>query len=148
MLGHRAMAIAIGAFLLCSGGARADDSGAAPEDWSLHAQTTFTDQYHPAFRSPYRGKNSLDPGSRGDETVDLTLFAGLRLWDGGEAYVDPEIDQGFGLSDTVGVAATQADAGEVSGRRDSFTRTPINPKSNAAYFTHASSAALQMPITL
>ena len=76
----------------------------APEDWSLHAQSTFVDQYHPAFKSPYHGANSLDPGSRGDETFDATLFAGVRLWDGGEAYINPEIDQGFGLSDTIGVA--------------------------------------------
>jgi len=82
-----------------------DSSGGTDETWSLHGQTTFTDQYHPAFTSPYRGANSLDPGSRGDETFDVTLFAGLRLWSGGEAYADPEIDQGFGLSDTLGVAA-------------------------------------------
>ncbi len=75
-----------------------------PEDWSLHGQMTFVDQYHPAFKSPYSGANSLDSGSRGDETFDATLFAGIRLWDGGEAYVDPEIDQGFGLSDTLGIA--------------------------------------------
>lgn len=75
-----------------------------PEDWSLHGQMTFVDQYHPAFKSPYSGANSLDFGSRGDETFDATLFAGIRLWDGGEAYVDPEIDQGFGLSDTLGIA--------------------------------------------
>ena len=81
--------------------ARADS---APEYWSLHAQATFVEQYHPAFKSPYRGANSLDPGSRGNETFDTTLFAGLRLWDGGEAYVNPEIDQGFGLSNTLGVA--------------------------------------------
>ncbi|HWY15815.1 MAG TPA: carbohydrate porin [Rhizomicrobium sp.] len=102
--GARTAVLAGGAFLLCAGAAFADDSGAAPEDWSLHGQATFTDQYHPAFRSSYRGRNSLDPGSRGDETLDLTLFAGLRLWDGGEAYFDPEIDQGFGLSNTLGVA--------------------------------------------
>lgn len=74
------------------------------EDWSMHGQLTFVDQYHPAFRSPYRGANSLDPGSRGNETFDATLFLGMRLWDGGEAYANPEIDQGFGLSDTMGVA--------------------------------------------
>jgi high affinity Mn2+ porin len=104
MLGHRAAVLAGGVFLLWIGVARADDSDTAQEDWSLHGQATFTDQYHPAFTSPYRGRNSLDPGSRGDETVDLTLFAGVHLWKGGEAYADPEIDQGFGLSDTVGVA--------------------------------------------
>lgn len=80
-------------------------SGNDSEQWSLHGQVTVTDQYHPAFTSPYRGRNSLDPGSRGDETVDVTLFAGVRLWQGGEAYANPEIDQGFGLSDTVGAAA-------------------------------------------
>jgi high affinity Mn2+ porin len=82
-----------------------DAPGDADETWSLHGQTTLTEQYHPAFTSPYRGTNSLDPGSRGDETWDVTLFAGLRLWSGGEAYVNPEVDQGFGLSDTYGVAA-------------------------------------------
>lgn len=83
------------------------DSGsdeATNQTWAIHGQVTFTEQYHPAFTSPYRGQNSLDPGSRGDETVDLTLFAGLRLWEGGEAWANPEVDQGFGLSDTVGAA--------------------------------------------
>src|SRR5580692_2525420 len=75
-----------------------------PEDWSFHGQATVVDQYHPAFKSAYRGANSLDPGSRGDETFDTTLFAGVRLWDGGEAYINPEIDQGFGLDDTLGIA--------------------------------------------
>ena len=74
------------------------------ETWSLHGQATFVEQYHPAFKSAYRGPNSMDPGSRGNETVDLTLYAGLRLWDGGEAYANPEIDQGFGLSNTLGAA--------------------------------------------
>jgi len=74
------------------------------EDWSLHGQATFVEQYHPAFTAPYTGPNSLAPQSLGDETFDATLFAGLRLWDGGEAYVNPEIDQGFGLSNTLGAA--------------------------------------------
>ncbi|MGH6828113.1 MAG: carbohydrate porin [Rhizomicrobium sp.] len=87
---------------LCLGASGA--TAEAIQDWSLHGQATITDQYHPAFSSPYRGPNSLDPGSRGNETFDATLFAGLRLWDGGEAFANPEIDQGFGLSDTFGAA--------------------------------------------
>ena len=47
----------------------------------------------------------------------LTLFAGLRLWDGGEAYANPEIDQGFGLSDTIGVAGRFASDGAGRVRR-------------------------------
>ena len=77
---------------------------AAPEDWAIHGQSTFTEQYHPAFRSPYSGPQSLNPGSRGDETFDITLYGGVRLWPGAEAWVDPEVNQGFGLSNTFGVA--------------------------------------------
>jgi high affinity Mn2+ porin len=32
------------------------------------------------------------------------LFAGVRLWQGAEAWINPEIDQGFGLSGSVGAA--------------------------------------------
>lgn len=84
--------------------AMAADADSAAEIWSVHGQATFVDEYHPAFRAPYTGPNSLDPRSRGDETLDATLFLGLRLWDGGEVYANPEIDQGFGLSNTLGVA--------------------------------------------
>ena len=85
--------------LLAASPARADE-----EIYALHGQATFIDQYHPAFAAPFKGKNSLDAGSRGDETFDMTLFAGLRFWKGGELYANPELDQGFGLSNTVGVA--------------------------------------------
>jgi high affinity Mn2+ porin len=77
---------------------------AAPESWAVHGQATFVDQGNAAFISPYRGPNSLDPAVRGRETADVTLYAGVRLWPGMELWVDPEIDQGFGLSDTLGIA--------------------------------------------
>ena len=74
-------------------------------DWlSLHAQDTDIEQFHPAFASGARGPNSLDPGARGDETVSATLFIGIRLAPGWSVYADPEMDQGFGLSNTTGVA--------------------------------------------
>ncbi len=95
---------------------------AGNEIWSLHAQTTFVWQYHPAFRSLFRGPNSLDPGSRGDETVNATLYAGVRLWDGGEAYADPEIDQGFGLSNVLGVAGFPNGDGSKVGKATPYFR--------------------------
>lgn len=74
-------------------------------DWvSFHAQDTEIEQYHPAFRSSTRGPNSLDPGSRGNETTTVTLFFGARLAPGWSIYADPEMDQGFGLSNTTGAA--------------------------------------------
>jgi high affinity Mn2+ porin len=75
-----------------------------PENFSIHGQFTNVTQYHPPFTSPFYGPQSLIPGHRGDETSDVTLYAGLRLSDGLEAYVNSEVDQGFGLSNTFGVA--------------------------------------------
>src|ERR1700731_324185 len=57
-----------------------------------------------AFRSPYQGLHSLRPGANGRETVDVTLYAGFHPWPGAEIWINPEVDQGFGLSDTFGVA--------------------------------------------
>ena len=73
-------------------------------DWFiLHGQTTFVSQYAPPFRAPYHGPNSLD-SNHGRETWDVTFYAGVRLWQGAELWVNPEIDQGFGLSSTLGIA--------------------------------------------
>lgn len=77
---------------------------AEQESWSVHGQFTNVTQWHDSFRAPYAGTNSLESGYRRRETNDLTLYAGLRLWQGGEFYINPEIDQGFGLSNTLGVA--------------------------------------------
>jgi high affinity Mn2+ porin len=75
----------------------------AGENWSIHGQTTLASQYASSFRTPYRGQNSLDANA-GRETWDITLYAGFRLWDGADLWINPEIDQGFGLSSTLGVA--------------------------------------------
>src|SRR3984893_2875970 len=75
-----------------------------PETWAIHGQSTFTWLLQPAFRSPYRGPQSLSPAANGRETFDATLYAGVRPWPGAEIWINPEVDQGFGLSDTFGVA--------------------------------------------
>jgi high affinity Mn2+ porin len=72
-------------------------------NFAFHAQATYVNQYVAPFRAPYSGPNSLDP-NRGRETTDVTLYAGVRLWQGAEAWINPEIDQGFGLSGSLGVA--------------------------------------------
>ncbi|HZE54424.1 MAG TPA: carbohydrate porin [Bradyrhizobium sp.] len=71
--------------------------------FAFHGQATFLGQYDPPFRSPFSGPNSLTPNTV-RETTDTTLYAGVRLWKGAEAWINPEIDQGFGLSGTLGVA--------------------------------------------
>ena len=94
------------------------------ELWAIHAQSTFEEQYHPAFASPFRGGNSLDPGSRGDETFDASLYAGVRPWSGAEFWVNPEVDQGFGLSDTLGIAAFPSAEAYKVGEAVPYVRVP------------------------
>jgi len=72
--------------------------------FNVHGQTTFVWQAYPAMRSPFEGPNSLPGRGQGRETVDATLYVGLRLWEGAEMWINPEIDQGHGLADTHGVA--------------------------------------------
>jgi len=110
--------VAFAAGVLLAAPAQAEDD----ETYAIHGQIIFVDQYHPAFRSPYSGANSLDPGSRGDETVAAALSAGLRVWDGGQVYVDPEIDQGFGLSNTFGIAAFPSGEAYRVGASDPYFR--------------------------
>ena len=79
---------------------------ALPEstDWNVHAQTTFLPSAYPAFRSPYAGTDSLPGGGQARETWTTTAFLGVRLWQGGEFYFNPELAQGFGLNGTLGLA--------------------------------------------
>jgi high affinity Mn2+ porin len=75
-----------------------------PENWAIHGQATNVWLLQPGFRSPYRGPQSLSPATNGRETVDATLYAGIRPWPGAEIWINPEVDQGFGLSNTFGAA--------------------------------------------
>ncbi len=107
-----------------SNASTAPDAPPANQGWAIHGQSTFVDQYHPGFHSAYRGPNSLDPGSRGDETWDVTLYAGFRPWRGAEVWVNPEVDQGFGFNNTLGIAGfTSAEAYKV-GETTPYVRVP------------------------
>jgi high affinity Mn2+ porin len=72
--------------------------------WEIHGQTTYLPQGYPGFRAPYSGPNSLTPAPQLQATWSNSLFLNTRLWEGGELYYNPELLQGFGLNDTVGVA--------------------------------------------
>ncbi len=78
---------------------------AADEEASLHFQATAVTQYHPAFRAPYSGLNSMRPEAESATSVVMDLFLGARLWKGAGAYFQPELSGGRGLSSTLGVAA-------------------------------------------
>jgi len=97
--------------------------GTPVPDWlSIHAQDTEIWQFHPAFTSPTRGANSLDPGARGDETSTATLYLGATSGGGLSIYADPEIDQGFDLSDGKGIAAEPNGEGARLSAADPYVR--------------------------
>lgn len=73
--------------------------------WLLRGQMTNTVQAMPAFRSPYRGPNSLS-GKRDStamQTIDIVL--GRRLWSGAEVIAVPSPTRGFGFADNRGLGA-------------------------------------------
>jgi high affinity Mn2+ porin len=100
--------------------------GPSPPDsdrWSVHGQATFVQQYAFPFPAPYRGPNSLDPNA-GRGTSDVTFYVGVRLWPGAELWFNPEIDQGFGLSNTLGVAGFTSGEAYKVGENFPYARLP------------------------
>jgi high affinity Mn2+ porin len=113
-----------GSAALASGEFLAKGPTALDMDWfALHGQVTYLHQYASPFRAPYHGQNSLDR-NHGRETADVTFYAGLRLWQGAELWVNPEIDQGFGLSGTLGVAGFTSGEAYKVGSSVPYTRLP------------------------
>ena len=74
------------------------------EDWAIHGQLTNITQKHNDFPAQYSGTQSLSPTGPAEETTDATLMIGRRLWNGAEFWINPEIDQGFGFNNTMGIA--------------------------------------------
>jgi high affinity Mn2+ porin len=65
------------------------------ESWNGYGQFTYIGGYHPAFSAPYTNANgsinSLVPDADYSFTGSFTLFFGVRLWPGAEAYLVPEV---------------------------------------------------------
>ena len=101
--------------------ALADGAG---QDWAIHGQATFVLQGNARFRSLFQGPNSLDHRPHAKETFDLTGYFGLRPWSGAEIWIDPEIDQGFGLSNTLGVAGFPSGEAYKVGKTYPYAKLP------------------------
>lgn len=93
------------------------------ESFAVHGQFTYVEQESSNFNAPYAGPNSLSPG-RGAETIDATLYLGKRLWRGAEAWINGEIDQGFGLDDTLGAAGFPSGEAYKIGKNQPYLRLP------------------------
>jgi high affinity Mn2+ porin len=75
-----------------------------PANWNIHGQYTLIGQGYPSFHSPYEGPKSLAGSKQFQDTQSATAYIGVRLGEGAEFYINPELMQGFGLSDVNGIA--------------------------------------------
>lgn len=93
-----------------------------PEWYTMHIQGTSTTQGHPQFSSAIPdGPESMKSHGQTAMTNDATLFAGVRLGNL-ELYANPEMDQGFGLSDTLGIAGYTSGEAYKIGENDPYFR--------------------------
>jgi high affinity Mn2+ porin len=107
----------IGVLLLSLAATAAADD----EIFGVHGQFTYVEQETSGFNAPYRGPNSLSPNS-GAETTDATLYLGARLWQGAEAWLNGELDQGHGLDDTLGAAGFPSGEAYKVGKNQPYLR--------------------------
>jgi hypothetical protein len=65
------------------------------ESWNIYGQFTYISSWKRPFKAPYTNvngsTNSLLPGAERSFTGTFSLFFGLKLWRGGEAYFVPEV---------------------------------------------------------
>jgi high affinity Mn2+ porin len=90
--------------------------GFDPDKVNIHGQVTYTWQGFPAFHSAPGALNTarcgnipcflgFPNGGEGREIGEGTLYLGYRLWKGAEFWINPEIDQGLGLGNSIGISA-------------------------------------------
>ncbi|MFW2851406.1 carbohydrate porin [Sphingomonas sp. TX0543] len=121
MTGKPFYAAATGCLFMFALPAFAQAADQPAQDWAIHGQATLVVQGVGGFASPYGGANSLAP-RQVKETVDATAFIGARPWKGAELWANPEMDQGFGLSNTLGVAGFPSAEAYKVGRASPYFR--------------------------
>jgi high affinity Mn2+ porin len=105
---HRATLLATAALVgaLSAAPARAEpaDATAERQDADAKFQSTYIWQRHGAFPAAWSGPNSFsaerEPRSY---TLTATAFLGVRPWEGGELYFNPEMTSSQSLSDLHGL---------------------------------------------
>jgi high affinity Mn2+ porin len=70
----------------------------------ISGQANFISQWHPAFHSPYQGRNSLTPEAQDATSRLLTLYTGVRLTKSAELLCDVQEAGGHGIGEALGVA--------------------------------------------
>jgi high affinity Mn2+ porin len=70
----------------------------------LSGQANIITQWHPAFRSPYQGPNSLSPEAQDASSRVLTLLTGVRINATTEFLCDIQETGGHGIGEALGIA--------------------------------------------
>jgi high affinity Mn2+ porin len=77
------------------------------ETWNAYGQFTYISSWKARFPAPYTNANgsinSLLPDPERSFTGTATLYVGVRLWKGGEAYLVPEVISERGFSQLRGL---------------------------------------------
>lgn len=80
------------------------------ETWNLYGQFTYISSWKLPFSAPYTNANgsinSLVPDAERSYTGTFTLFFGVKLWPGAEAYLVPEVIQERPLSELRGIGGS------------------------------------------
>jgi high affinity Mn2+ porin len=80
------------------------EASPASEQYSAHGQITWVPQGYPGFPAAYSGPQSLPPQAHVAQNLQVDTYLGLGLWKGAAIYFNSEIDQGFGVGNTFGIA--------------------------------------------
>jgi high affinity Mn2+ porin len=81
-----------------------NDSTVSKGNWNFHFQQTVIAQGKLSMRAPYSGAHSLSGVSESAISLTTTFFVGRKLWKNAEAYFNPELAGGSGISKALGVA--------------------------------------------
>lgn len=113
-----------------SSGLLTDDSpppGYWPQWLLVKGQLTNITMWHPSVSSNNSNAlaaNALNAGAENKETTDMTLFLGLKLAEHTSLFFNPEIDEGFGISNTVGIAGYPSGGAYKVGSKEPYGRIP------------------------
>ncbi len=72
--------------------------------WWISGQANVISQWHPAFHSPYEGRNSLSAQAQDATSHVFTLYTGLRLTNKAELLCDVQETGGHGIGEALGLA--------------------------------------------
>ena len=104
----------------------ADSDSFVQQDWDIKFQATSVFQCKAAFQADYSGPNSLIARREQSHSTTATVFAGIRLWPGGELFFNPEMSLGVPFSNLTGLAGfTNGELAKTSGANPTFYRARL-----------------------